>query len=679
MGKTREKKRQSMRLKEVIQRVSTARAEFHSDNNSVFGRFVVPPYIDSCNIAKIDQSMTIVGGRGCGKTTFVRYFSHWTQFDPNREEIAPDSLETVILYWKPDTTYFRSLTKSWLSEKNSRLFFHTLSGLLCFQELICCLENISNHFPDLHSQLNANSEFWRRIKRVTGEAFTTLLEIRYWIDDSLYDVEMSINANDDTNLARIDAKAIFELLLPPIKEKCELFSKTRFKVFVDEFENLSEYQQKIINGYRKHSNALISWNVAHKRFAKVSSETDGQENLQHGNDYREFILDESFQGENSEFDKRVFLCELLILSLLDSGLTYSIPNFDAKTLGDPSKLHLRKGNTYQNAVVGTVKFILQTPSLRNLADIAIGKTAVRNIAAQALANVGGLSDAMKGNLLSERPDIAIASIVITSQKSFKPADLISYIDSGYSTEHSYNQRVQTYLLTAMLNLNARYSYIDIPIYSGFDRFCLMSMFNIRHFFDLCYNSFLLMDSQLLIESVDDFPAVPVEAMHQGAINSSISIIKEIPTYAPLGLTLSGLVNRLGDIFQIWQKGSVQSEPEKTHFYILNDFGDLPEKIKEIIDQAKCWRVLVEYPATKDKNSNSSSGYEYQLNPVYAPYFNISFRKIRRLEFTPDRFLDLCYANSGHYEYIRSEYIKQSKSSTRSSVNSIQSGLFDDNA
>src|SRR5690606_6757662 len=150
-----------------------------------------------------------------------------------------------------------------------------------------------------------------------------------------------------------------------------------------------------------------------------------------------------------------------------------------------------------------------------------------------------------------------------------------------------------------------------------------------------------------------------------------------PTYAPLGLTLNGLANRLGDIFQIWQKGDIQSEPEKTHFYILRDFGDLPEKIKDIIEQAKCWRVLIEFPATKDKNSNSSSRYEYQLNPIYAPYFNISFRKIRRLEFTESRFLAICLSNSEDYEEIRLEYIKQSKSTSNSSVNIVQNGLFDD--
>lgn len=667
-----------MNIKSVIQRMSTARAEFHSTTNSVFGKFVVPPYIDSIDIANIDQSMAIVGGRGCGKTTYVRYFSHWTQFDPDRDFVSLESLRSVIFYWKPDTTYFRSLTKSWLTEKNSRIFFHALSGLSCFKEVVCFLENISIHFEEFELQLSSNLDFWRRVSRITGVEFHDLEAVKFWIEDSLFDVQMSINTNDVSDVVKIDAKAMFELLLPSLEAGCPLLKNTRYKIFVDEFENLAEYQQKIINGYRKHSFGLISWNVAHKRFAKVSNETDGDESIQHGNDYREYVLEDGFQGDDAENEKRFFLCELLILSLLDSGLKCSIENMSPEVLGDPERLSNRKDPNYRSSVIEVAQKILRKPSLRDLAKLAAEKKAVKNIVEKSLGNIEGLEKSFITSLILDRPDVAIATLAISTQKSFVPDDLVSYVNGGFSSGHPYNQRVQTYLNTAMLNLNARYSsYISIPLYAGLDRFFLMSMFNIRHFFDLCYNSFLLMDGKTEVDTVEGFPEVPLELMHQGAINSSVSIIKEIPTYAPLGLTLSGLVNRLGDIFQIWQKGDIQSEPERTHFYILHDFGDLPEKIKEVIDQAKCWRVLVEFPATKDKNSNSSSGYEYQLNPIYAPYFNISFRKIRRLEFTGERFLDICFSPSDKYESIRMEYIGQSKSSATSSVNVIQNGLFDD--
>src|SRR5690606_35087484 len=136
----------------------------------------------------------------------------------------------------------------------------------------------------------------------------------------------------------------------------------------------------------------------------------------------------------------------------------------------------------------------------------------------------------------------------------------------------------TYLFTALLNLNARYEYITIPVYSGFDRFHQLSTSNIRHFFELCYNTFRYCNSDLEFESIDNFPVCSAENMHKGAITASTNIIKEIPTYTPLGLTLSSLVNRIGFIFRLWQEGDVQSEPEKTHFYILNDFGTFPKEI-----------------------------------------------------------------------------------------------------
>lgn len=647
-----------MKLKSVIHKFSTARAEFHSTTDSVHGRFVVPPFMDTIDLAAIDHSMAIVGGRGCGKTTYVKYFSHWTQFDKEREDIEKDALDCIILYWKPDTAYCRSLSKNWLTEQNARRFFHALSGISLLDELFSSIENISRRFPILLDQLSGNVEFWNRVKKITGQDERSVTSIKNWAEDQLYDVQVSINANDISGLIKIDPKAMLELLLPALTNGCDLLGNTRFKVFVDEFENLAEYQQKIINSYRKHSTAFISWNVAHKRFAKLSNATDGDEKLQHGNDYREYILDESFENEQEE---KFFLCELLLLGLLAADLKCEISSLSPKILGDRSQVAIRKDKAYRKSVSELVKRILPSESNRELAKIAMGMSSVRTATKQALAKIESLSEQMIEKIILENPEVAIATIAISSQKSFKDQELISYVDSNFSTDHKYSQRVQTYLFTALLNLNARYSYIDIPIYSGFDRFCQLSILNIRHFFDLCYSSFRLMNADQEIDNLESFPNLSLEHMHKGAISSSTNIIEEISTYTPMGLTLKGLVNRLGDIFQIWQKGDNQSEPERTHFFILHDFGSLPSGIQEVIDQAKCWRVLIEYPATKDKNSNSSSGYEYRLNPIYAPYFSISFRKIRRIEFTEKTIFDICFGDNVTYEAIRSEHIQWSKS------------------
>lgn len=661
-----------MKLNDVIHKFSTARAEFNSTTSSVHCKFVVPPYIDAIDLAKIDHSMSIVGGRGCGKTTYVRYFSHWTQFDQDRESIEHDALKSIILYWKPDTAYCRSLTKSWLSEQNARNFFHALSGMELLIELLSALQNIAYHIPSLVQELAENNLFWKRLHKITGVESSDLEDIKSWAEETLFDVQISINANETVALPRIDPKATFELLLPTLRDGCPTLKSSRYKVFVDEFENLAEYQQRIINSYRKHSNAFLSWNVAHKRFATLSNATDGDEKLQHGNDYHEYTLDKSFKSERQI---KFFLCELVLLGLLSNNLPCHIENMCADVLGDRTKLTLRRDRKYVKEVFRIVKRILPSVGNREIAKCAISNSSVKTVVESSLRQIKGLSKNTAKMLIESKPETAIATVAIANQKSFEISQLESYIDSNFSASDPYNQRVQTYLLTSLLNFNARFSYITIPVYAGFDRFCQLSDFNVRHFIDLCYNSFKLMDSDLEISSLEEFPTLSLDIMHQGAINTSNRVIKEIPTYTPMGLTLSGLANRLGDIFQIWQKGENQSEPERTHFFIKSDFGDLQERIREVIDQAKCWRVLIEYDATKDKNSNKSSDYEYRLNPIYSPHFNISCRKIRRIEINEKQFLDICFADTTVYEIIRGQHIEESKSKAVSTINVEQGKLF----
>ncbi|WP_440589634.1 ORC-CDC6 family AAA ATPase [Moraxella ovis] len=89
-----------------------------------------------------------------------------------------------------------------------------------------------------------------------------------------------------------------------------------FKVFIDEFENLSAGQQSFINGLCKHSHDLLSWNVAYKAHAQVSNEVsepgeelfDGSqgEQLQKNHDYEEINLDKIINNL-ARSEKRLFL------------------------------------------------------------------------------------------------------------------------------------------------------------------------------------------------------------------------------------------------------------------------------------------------------------------------------------------------------------------------------------
>lgn len=43
---------------------------------SVYNEFIVPPFKNWINVMRHPRSVRIMGGRGCGKTMFVRYFGH---------------------------------------------------------------------------------------------------------------------------------------------------------------------------------------------------------------------------------------------------------------------------------------------------------------------------------------------------------------------------------------------------------------------------------------------------------------------------------------------------------------------------------------------------------------------------------------------------------------------------
>jgi hypothetical protein len=116
----------------------------------------------------------------------------------------------------------------------------------------------------------------------------------------------------------------------------------------------------------------------------------------------------------------------------------------------------------------------------------------------------------------------------------------------------------------------------------------------------------------------------------------------------LGNRLHSFVLRLGSLFSIANQRPSQSEPEQSHFSIKGDTSRLDDDDIDFLDEAIKWSVLFRTEETKQKDTSSVSSFEYTLNPIYAPYFNITYRKKRRLELTLDEFLVL---ERGDYQSV----------------------------
>jgi hypothetical protein len=90
------------------------------------------------------------------------------------------------------------------------------------------------------------------------------------------------------------------------------------------------------------------------------------------------------------------------------------------------------------------------------------------------------------------------------------------------------------------------------------------------------------------------------------------------------------------LFAIAHRRPTQSEPEITHFSFGKGSVALTDEDQEFFREALKWSVLHDTPVTKLKDPLDPAENDWVLNPIYAPYFHISFRKKRKLQLSSDQ-------------------------------------------
>ena len=91
-----------------------------------------------------------------------------------------------------------------------------------------------------------------------------------------------------------------------------------------------------------------------------------------------------------------------------------------------------------------------------------------------------------------------------------------------------------------------------------------------------------------------------------------------------------------------------SEPEQNQFTINSGGRALQGNELDFIAEALRFGILVEQLETKSKSGVGQDIVDYQLNPIYAPYFQISYRRKRKLEMSVEQFHVLIMGNEDEY-------------------------------
>jgi len=196
-------------------------------------------------------------------------------------------------------------------------------------------------------------------------------------------------------------------------------------------------------------------------------------------------------------------------------------------------------------------------------------------------------------------------------------------------------------------------------YYGFDVFMMLSNGVIRYFLELCEQAFdFAMDSGF---NWDEPCEISPEDQTKAARYVSRYKIKDIDGYEPFGRVLRIFVHQIGNLFRELHRNpdTTLGEPEPNHFS-LNGFT-IDEKTKLVLDSAVMWGVLQERTPTKEKDvARPVEIFDYHLNRIYCPFYEISYRKKRKITFSSEQFNKLMSGSEDLSKSAVREILSQKK-------------------
>ena len=612
----------------------------------VWEHFVVPPFYHLLDLQTARKPRLIIGGRGCGKTMLLRYLSHQTMFSQSRETIPDDALLHIGLYWRADTQFANAMVKRGVPEDTWQAAFSHMVGLVLGIEVLNSVQSVALSSSRLLGETDVGRLDFSRLKAFDDNLLSPARLLREDLEQRLWRFESWVSDVRKVEEPRFLPGQRFVLaLIRTIQQQIPALSRTTFFAYLDEYENLCSYQQEIINTWLKHSEAPLIFNLAMKRNAFETRKTTGPESLSDIHDFRTHDL-ELYFSEDEKF--RLFAAEILFLRLSLAG----VANTPIKVvdLRDPLKLEDRRKDTYKKRVLGAAEAILPDVSRAALAqsvfeDKSLSQTLGTRIRS-ALKHRQSSVDWQRF-FRPSAPEASIVSPALLFRKNCDPAKIAEEMDKLERGEENRftgpTNWIHNNFIGCLLHLYEPHSRA-CPFYAGFRTFCELSRGSIRHFLELCHKSI----NRSSAMGREPGGTIPPDLQAEAARQASAAFLGEVKSFGPCGIQLHAFALRLGSLFALAHQRPTQSESEQSHFSIGGGSSDLTSDDTHFLREATKWSVLFEHKVTKQKQEHLPETAEYVLNPIYSPYFHISYRKKRRLELSSE---DVICLIRGSYDEV----------------------------
>lgn len=580
------------KLKEINELFGGLRVEWLEDES--FRLFTTPDYFSNL---QSKEPYVLQGGRGSGKTTILRGLSYKGQYALKGSRIDEfDKTSFIGIYHRVNTNHVRALEGDNLSDHDwQKMFAH-------YFNLITCREIVS--FLIWHSELSPDDE-------PLPEQACKLISISLCLDNqssdvkslydeielALYKFQSSVNSIDDGLPKGLSIQAGPIDLITERVLRLRQFNGKRFFLLIDEYENLNDNQQIVMNTLLKHASGNYTLKIGVRQMGwRVHYTQNDHEPLNEPADYVLHDIEDDFYKNEQlymEFASQVCRKRFMILSEQGENIPEMTELFPSLSYEDEAiLLDVEKKDRYRDVMnyLENNRIELNVPSLYIYA-------------------LGYWADTQGMSIEEVVKDYQINTI-------------------------AWNTRYDNYKYSLLFKIRKGRGQSGIQkYYAGWSTYLKLSNGNIRFLMQLVKTAFL----QHVKTTENYLNPISYKVQTDAAVEVGKKNFMMLENLHHRGTDVIKIVLNMGRLFNVLASESEHTAPEIDQFYIQ---GDITPENDELLRAGVMHLAFIRIPGNKPSSKSDTKDYMYALHPIFAPYFIYSFRRKRKMNITNEEFYGL---------------------------------------
>lgn len=567
---------------------SDYRAEWATD---LFpGLFIEPPYLEKLSSK---GPAVLVGGRGTGKTTALRSlrFDAFAGWSTQSRSIRAASTSYLGVYIRLNKNRVLAFREDLVGDEYKKAFVHYFNVLCCLE--LCLLGKW------LSEQGERSIDLSRVCQSLAMEGQEDCAALHRRLLSALTALEVMVN-NPSTLTS-----AVFSAPEAPVRAMADALTSSGLvgnkSIFIclDEYENLENWQQSIVNTYIKHSEPPLAFKVGVRRHGLRCRETSGPGDLLvTPDDYAEIDI-----------------------------AKYQFDQFATAV----AELRLQRARTEGNHVPSSLNYLLPSLSTNDEA-VLLGCEQHADVVR---AELGESRSVDLAEWAAKRSAFELYFVRYWCQRESAPSVTDACIDwMRHPREWADRINNHGYASLFWLSLGRKGARIR-KYFSGADTFLTLASGNIRYFLEL------LGEAISLARAEDDDLNAGISPLIQTRAARLVARrrLDQLDSVSELGAQIKRLTLAIGKVFFEFARSPVGRAPEQNCFVLSGGSGSR-RKIEHLL-QAGISSLAFESDArTKATNENEMRDSEYRLHPIFCPFFEFSHRKKRHVVFAAGTLLEV---------------------------------------